>query len=776
MARLTSTLVLSLIDRVTGPARAVSAAVERLRAASARNARQMAVMRGRVFDAAAAGYAVARAFTAPVRAAMAFEGAMADINKVVDFKAPDGLQKMSKDILKMSTAIPMTASGIAEIVAAAGQAGMKGDELLAFAEMAAKVGVAFDMAAGTVGESLAKIKTALGLSVAETRALGDAINHLSNTSASSAPDLLNFMRRVGAEGAKFGLAREQVLALGSAMIAAGSGPDVAATSFRNMGKALVRGASATKRQVRAFRKLGLSATDVAKRMQKDAVGTIRDVIKRIKALPREVQASTISDLFGDEARALSPLLERMEILEHALREVGDESRYAGSAQEEYAVRAETAANKVQLFRNRLEKLSITIGKALLPAIVRATEALTPLIAAATDFAQANPRIVANAAMAVAALVALRVAAIAARFAFAFLKGGVIDAALVLARGAAGLLGLLNPLKLVRNAFLALRVAFMSTGIGAVLVGFAAAGTWIWNNWSGLKEMFAGIGEVLRPAFAGLEPVFGPVIDAGKRLIDIFSSLTGKADMTGKEWRELGRTAGRWIADIPARMKAAFDEIPDRLARTAQRLGTAMSEIVRTAGRWIADIPARVKAAFDEIPDRLAHTAQRLGTAMGDLGRTLMDALLEGLKAGAKAVLDHVANIGSRIGSGMAAAARSALSKMKGLVGLGEAPAVAGARAAGGPIVAGRTYLVGERGPELVTPKRSGYVHDAGETERAMSAPTGRTAPVAATEVNISFGDIVIQGAHDAGRIAAELESRIRESLAGIQADTEFAVS
>ena len=41
----------------------------------------------------------------------------------------------------------------------------------------------------------------------------------------------------------------------------------------------------------------------------------------------------------------------------------------------------------------------------------------------------------------------------------------------------------------------------------------------------------------------------------------------------------------------------------------------------------------------------------------------------------------------------------------------------GARAHGGPIAAGGSYLVGEEGPELITPRRSGFVHDAQATAR-----------------------------------------------------------
>lgn len=47
-----------------------------------------------------------------------------------------------------------------------------------------------------------------------------------------------------------------------------------------------------------------------------------------------------------------------------------------------------------------------------------------------------------------------------------------------------------------------------------------------------------------------------------------------------------------------------------------------------------------------------------------------------------------------------------------------------ARAMGGPIRAGMAYLTGEHGPEIITPTRSGYVHDARKT-RSMFNPRAR---------------------------------------------------
>lgn len=66
---------------------------------------------------------------------------------------------------------------------------------------------------------------------------------------------------------------------------------------------------------------------------------------------------------------------------------------------------------------------------------------------------------------------------------------------------------------------------------------------------------------------------------------------------------------------------------------------------------------------------------------------------------------------------------AAVSKVGGLLGKvggavsGVASTIAGARASGGPVTGGNTYLVGEKGPELVTMGQSGFVSTASDTAK-----------------------------------------------------------
>lgn len=63
-----------------------------------------------------------------------------------------------------------------------------------------------------------------------------------------------------------------------------------------------------------------------------------------------------------------------------------------------------------------------------------------------------------------------------------------------------------------------------------------------------------------------------------------------------------------------------------------------------------------------------------------------------------------------------------------------------ARASGGPVRRGQPYLVGEEGPELVVPSRSGTVVPAGPTQRIMTGRARAGAPAAGGDVpTIMFG-------------------------------------
>jgi TP901 family phage tail tape measure protein len=367
-----------------------------------------AVVNSATWQVAAAGAAgIGVALGTSARAAIDFESAMADVRKVVPgLESAEGLKEMKQEIIGLSKELPVSAEGLAAIMAAAGQSGIPREELADFTRQAAQMGVAFDITADEAGTAMAKLRTSLGLSQPEVVDLADAMNFLSNSMASSAAEVNNFMLRAGAVGKQVAMTTEQTAALGSAMIAAGAEPDVAATSFRNLIRALTKGESATAKQAAAFKALGLDVNQVAKDMQTDAVGTIRDVFQRISQMPAEMRVSTISEVFGDEARALTPLITNMQLFDQAIGLVADRSQYAGSMLAEFQARAGTSANNFQLLQNNIKALQIAIGEGLLPALNLMLGTLAPVLSVVADLAGRFPLLTAVVVSLTAALAGL----------------------------------------------------------------------------------------------------------------------------------------------------------------------------------------------------------------------------------------------------------------------------------------------------------------------------------------------------------------------------------
>lgn len=780
MAVITSKLIVALIDQVTAPARLVARSVRQLEQSARTNAIQMAAMRGQMVDAATAAYAVARGLTEPVKRAIEFESAMADVAKVSDFDRM-GLNDFGNDLRRLAMSeIPMAATELAALAENAAASGVAGSDLLEFTRMTAKAALAWGVSGGQAGEDLAKIREALRLTIPETMLYADAINHLADNTASQAPDLIKFSRYVAAQGEFYGYSKEETLAFGSALISAGAETEVAATSFRNMGRALTKGASATARVKKAYQTLGLDARKVAKAMQEDAVGTTMEVIRRLGQLPAEMQASVMSDLFGDEARALAPLLSNMGLLERTLGYVNDEAAYAGSVQAEFARRMETTEFSLQRLKNQIDDVAMSIGNALLPAIQAGADMLGPWLMVMSEWVQANEEIVRTVILAVAGIVALRVAVLATRFAFLFLKGAILDTALVLVRGVLGFLALINPLNLVKNAAIAVRAALMFSGVGLVLAGIAMAGLWIYNNWEGLGAFFEAFGASFMTAIDPIMPVLQPIIDAGKQLLDWVMGLVGPVDASKAEWAAWGAVMGGAVA---AGILAVVDGFK------------AIGQWVSDTLKWASDLASSlasfvVSFVTDEIPaaitwlQELAASGLTLLTSIPDI---VLPPIMQWLHDIIGTVASFAINIDWPQPPGWLTWLMSEGAKLLGMGGDGgvvaggptrqydpndlPVPGWDGARAVGGSIAGGKTYLVGEEGPELITPGGSGWVHTAKETAGLLGGGAK------GVSVGNLIGTLIVQGGADpqatAEAVMQMIESRVKDALSGIYADIEY---
>lgn len=407
---------------------------------SGKGIKQKALMAG------AFGTACSLALAKPVKDAMEFENSMADVRKVVNFDTPDQFKQMGQDILDMSTQLPMAANDIAKIVAAGGQAGLAAGDLKEFATTAVKMGIAFDETAEQAGQQMAQWRVSLGLTQNQVVQLADQINYLGNTGPTTAANITDVVTRVGSLGQIAGFTAADVAALGSTIGSAGIQSDVAATAIKKVFTTLASGQKMTKDQKKAMKFLHLNPKTLASDLQKNGKVALENVFTQLSKVAPEKRVAVLKSLFGEESvGAIAPLLSNLSLLKTNFNRVADSAQYAGSMQNEYASRASTTANQLELLQNNLSRVSINVGDALLPAISDGLNQAMPLLDEVANFVKNNPEVIKVAAGAAAGLAAI---------------GGMAAIGMLVA--AVGPLGIM---------------------LGALV----AAGTFIATNWSTIKD-------------------------------------------------------------------------------------------------------------------------------------------------------------------------------------------------------------------------------------------------------------------------------------------------
>ena len=264
---------------------------------------------------------------------------------------------------------------------------------------------------------------------------------------------------------------------------------------------------------------------------------------------------------------------------------------------------------------------------------------------------------------------------------------------------------------------------------------------------------------------------------GPWMVDVATAATGKAAEKFKELRDLidelfpervrvrnfetglsliddGVNAGQIGEDFAGELQSrlidkSFPEIRSGLEAIASATRDAFGAVGGTIRQTFDDVGGAVAAAVVEASSKLTTLQVLAGAAFDELGRGLSDVLFR-----AKSLGDALRDILSKLADMAFNMAWSALGTQLGIPGFG------GARAMGGPVSMGRTYLVGERGPELFTAARSGQIipnHELRSGGRPMGAPAN---------INITVHGAMNerQGRESAAMIAR----RVRQELNGVR--------
>lgn len=276
---------------------------------------------------------------------------------------------MATYIQDLSTSIPKTTEQLTAMSAALGQSGKGVDEQLntSILRDTAVAATAMDLDDNTAGNYMAKWEEAFNFSHDQVMGLMDQINYLGAHYATTAAEIAQSVNQAGSMGQIAGLDPAATAALATAMQATGVATDRVGTSITRMYTNLSKGESATKAQKEMLEELGLTATGVAKGLQSDGVGTLKEVFTAIQNLPSERRVAALSTLFGQWAiEGGAKVVNNLDVYEKALADVQNPGEYTGSMEREFIINASTSESLGVMMKNAMTALKQDFGEDFLP--------------------------------------------------------------------------------------------------------------------------------------------------------------------------------------------------------------------------------------------------------------------------------------------------------------------------------------------------------------------------------------------------------------------------
>lgn len=619
----------------------------------------------------AAGAVAGVAF--PVKLAVEFESAMADVKKVVDFDTPKQFKEMEQDILRLTRTIPMAGTELAKITASGGQLGVARKDLPKFTETIAKMSVAFDMAADQAGDSMAKLANVYQIPIDQIGKLGDAVNHLSNSSPAKAGDIINTLGRVGGVAKQFGLTEIQTTSLSNAFISLGKTPEIAGTAINGMLTKLMTADKQGAKFQKALKNMGMESKDLKKAIKENGEQALMDFLKQVGKLPKENQMGALVDLFGLEyADDVAVLVSGLETYKKSINELKKTSKdgkpaFIGSMDKEFAARSATTANNWQIFKNSLTEIGITAGSVLLPALNQLMTTIRPIINSFADWASKNPEVVSALVHLAAGFAALKVGGLMFRFVGNELSGLMVSFRLAKAllgvdwlatviRFKSGIGALARIFGVVKTAATLLGSGLMSLGrfllmspIGIALALLGVAAYMLYKNWDGVvggaKALWQDLSNFISGVVNSIASFFGTCWESIKAF---FNSGIGNISAQIINWSPLGlfyQSFASVMSWFGVQLPSSFTQFG---ANIIQGLWNGLKSKIESVKTWFAQQAASLKQTFAGVMG--IHSPSRVFRRFGGW---MMEGLQIGLDKGASRPIASVANTAGRLKSGFA---------------------------------------------------------------------------------------------------------------------------
>lgn len=335
------------------------------------------------------GAVVAAGLGLATKAAIEWESAFTGVRKTVDGSDAE-IASLEKELRGLAKTLPATHEEIAGVAEAAGQLGIKRQDIAAFTKTMIDLGNTTNLTAEQAATDLAKFSNIMGTSAGDVDKLGSALVALGNDGASTEADIISMGLRIAAAGKQVGMTEAQVLAFASSLSSVGIEAEAGGSSFSTAMIKMSVAANQGGESLDTFARVaGMSADAFSRKFKQDAAGAMIVFIQGLRRMQ-----DTGGDVFGvldklglSEIRVRDAMLRAAgasEMFTHSL-EVGTDAWIENTAlTEEANKRYETAASRLQVSGNQIKDAMIDVGAAIAPAFAAGAQSVADVVRAFSE--------------------------------------------------------------------------------------------------------------------------------------------------------------------------------------------------------------------------------------------------------------------------------------------------------------------------------------------------------------------------------------------------------
>lgn len=305
-----------------------------------------------------------------IQAGISFESAFAGVKKTVDETANISYADLEQSIRDMAKETPAVVEEIAGVAEAAGQLGIAAEDITTFSQTMIDLGNSTNLSAQNAASALAKFANITKTSSDEYGKLGAAIVDLGNNYATTEQDIVNMSTRLAATATSAGITEQGILALSTALSSVGIEAEAGGTAMSTFIKKIQTAVETQSDSLTKYAEVaGMTSEAFSELFSKDGAQAINAFLTGLNRIDKEGGSalSVLNEMGLKEIRlsnAILALSNSGDLLTRTLQTSTTAWEEEIALIEEASKRYETTESKLQILKNSINDLYISLSQSL----------------------------------------------------------------------------------------------------------------------------------------------------------------------------------------------------------------------------------------------------------------------------------------------------------------------------------------------------------------------------------------------------------------------------